>query len=232
MSDVDDCSDDDCSDDDCSYDDNCQYSYSNGSNINITDMDDYPVNITDMDGNPVNQTLQIKCKCDNMVVVDVNFRGNKYELSFVKVSYGMYDDVYEMERFMFKLIHMLVNEYLKWKVEIMENPMWSYVEQIPNFRPHMKQHFDHVLGIQNDNMILYAIDDVFVELYCIYNYLGVPLDITNIIAELCHVLRSGMICEYSGCEDILCGYTTSLFSDPRYNFWRLFDGMYSLHYST
>ena len=201
----------------------CKHAYSNGSGINITDIHDHPIN----------QTLQIKCnKCENMAFVDVNFRGNKYELSFVKVSDCMYADIYEMEGFLFKLIDMLVNKNLKWKVEIMGNPIWSYVEQIPNFRPHMKQHFVHVLGIDRDNMIVYAMKDFFVELYCIYNYFGVPLDITNIIAGLCYEMRKDM-----DCNDLKCGneckYNWIEFLEYAMNFniMRSMVGMGSLRYS-
>lgn len=203
----------------------CGYSYSNGSKINITDIDDHPTN----------QTLQIECnRCENMAVVDVNFRGDRYELSFMKVSDGMYNDIYEMEDFLYKLIDMLVRKNLKWRVEIMENPIWTYVEQIPNFRPHIKQHFEHVLGIQKNNMIVYAMKDFFVELYCIYNYFGVPLDITNIIAGLCYEMRKSVNCNDYKCGYDNCEYTwTSLYEYAcAFNFLRVVFGMGTLSYST
>jgi hypothetical protein len=202
----------------------CEHAYSNGRGIIITDIHDHPEN----------QTLQIKCnKCETMAFVDINFRGNKYELSFVKVSTGMYDDFYQMEGFLYKLVTTLVNKKLKWKVEIISNPMWSYVEQIPNFRPHMKQHFNYALGIQKDNMIVYAMKDFFVELYCIYNYFGVPLDITNIIAGLCYEMRKDV-----DCRDLKCGneckYNWIEFLEyvNNFNIMRLMAGMGSLRYST
>lgn len=202
----------------------CKHAYSNGRGIDITYIHDHPEN----------QTLQIKCaNCVNMAFVDVNFKGNRYELNFVKVSDGMFDDVYQMEGFLYELVKMLVNKNLKWKVEIVANPIWSYVEKIPNFRHHIKQHFNYALGVRDNNMIVYAMKDFFVELYCIYNYFGVPLDITNIIAGLCWEMRKDMNCKDLNCGNE-CRYTWIELLEYAYNFniLRLMTGMGTLSYST
>jgi hypothetical protein len=89
-------------------------------------------------------------------------------------------------------------------------------------------------GIDRDNMIVYAMKDFFVELYCIYNYFGVPLDITNIIAGLCYEMRKDVNCRDYKCDNDMCRYnwTKLLEYALAFNFLRIMNGWGTLRYST
>lgn len=115
------------------------------------------------------------------------------------------------EKFMFQLIYNISQINSNYPVKIYKNRL--LLDKITDFNVHLKQHFSHNIKYENDYILINSPNTFYIILFCIYTYIGIPMDVTKIIGKYCTILRkpeSKLFNEYGklifSCNNSNCGH--------------------------